>query len=513
MLTWRTVLPLLGSAFAVALYLRKNNTNKKAKGSSRDDNKCSVKKEDIISLRNKYFSKSVSISYANSNPLMIVKGDGARLIDETGTSYLDTRNNVAHCGHGHPRIVKAVQQQVAQLNTNTRYLHPNVAVLAQRLANLLPDPLEVVFFVNSGSEANDLALRLSRAYTKSKNTIVVEGSYHGHTLAVLEVSPYKYEKGKEFNLTKPTESANFASPGKHIWKVPAPCTYRGPYRDPKTAGKEYAKTVEEACHFYQHTCKDKVGAFIVEGGMSIPGVILPPSGYLARCVKAVRNAGGVYIADEVQTGLGRFGTSFWAFQHCHPPGFGVDNSEFEPVVPDIVTIGKPFGNGMPLAALVTTRSIASAFEDTGVEYFNTFGGNPVSAAAGLAVLDTIEQEQLQKRARDVGGYLKQRFVDLMGHLDIIGDVRGSGFFLGVELVRNRNTLEAATEETSFVCSVLKESYKILTSIDGKFENVLIIKPPMVFSLDDCDYFVQSFEGAIGSLKNAGDIRSLAKTPT
>lgn len=289
---------------------------------------------------------------------MIVKGEGSRLIDETGTSYLDTRNNVAHCDHGHPRIVKAVQKQVKQLNTNTRYLHPNVSRLGQRLSNLLPDPLGIVFFVNSGSEANDLALRLARAYTQSKNTIVLEGSYHGHSLAVLEVSPYKYEQSREFQLHPPKDNVDFASPGKHIWRVPAPDIYRGPHRDIKTAGREYAKTVEEACEFYQTTCGEKVGAFIVEGGMSVPGVILPPPGYLLQSVKAVRDAGGVFIADEVQTGFGRFGSCFWAFQYRHPS----TPKEEETVVPDIVTMGKPFGNGMPLAAVATTKNISQAFE-------------------------------------------------------------------------------------------------------------------------------------------------------
>ena len=480
------------------------------KAGSSPMNCTSLPKDTVRSLRNQLFSKAVSISYANSNPLMIMKGTGARLMDETGTSYLDTRNNVAHCGHSHPRIVRAIQKQVQQLNTNTRYLHPNVVQLAQRLVQKLPDPLEVVFFVNSGSEANDLALRLARAYTNSKNTIVVEGSYHGHTLSVLEVSPYKYEKGKEFHLTSPTNHVDFVSPGKHIWKVPAPDIYRGAHRDIHTAGKKYSKTVEDACHFYKHTCGEKVGAFIVEGGMSIPGVILPPPGYLSNSVNAVRDAGGVYIADEVQTGFGRFGTSFWAFQHRHE---NCDQDEEELVVPDIVTMGKPMGGGMPLAALVTTKKIAAAFEGMGVEYFNTFGGNPVCAAAGLAVLDTIEVENLQQQAVEVGGYLKTIFIDLMDTVPIIGDVRGSGFFLGVELVRDRQTLKAANEETSFICSVLKEKYKILTSIDGLFENVLVIKPPMVFSRSDCDYFVESFKSAVSDLRHAGDIQNLAKTPT
>lgn len=505
--SWPSVIVFLATACAATLHI-KSNKKSSDEESRRVDDENTKTKAAIILKRKKFFSESVSISYANSNPLMFMKGDGAHLIDESGNSYLDTRNNVAHCGHGNPRVVKAVQKQVALLNTNTRYLHPNVATLAERLSDLLPDPLEVVFFVNSGSEANDLALRLARAYTRSKNTIVVEGSYHGHTMAVLEVSPYKYEKGSEFELVS-ENSSGFASPGRHIWKVPAPDIYRGPHRNIRTAGKEYAKTVEEACHFYKNS-GEKVGAFILEGGMSIPGVILPPPGYLANSVKAVRDAGGVFIADEVQTGLGRFGTSLWAFQHRH---LDSDQDEGEPVVPDIVTIGKPFGNGMPLATLVTTRKIAAAFEDMGVEYFNTFGGNPVCAAAGLAVLDTMEEENLQQKAVEVGGYLKGKFTALMDQHDIIGDVRGSGFFLGVELVRNRETLEAATEETSFICSVLKEKYKILTSIDGLYENVFIIKPPMVFSKADCDYFVQSFASAVDDLKAAGGAKSMTKTPT
>ena len=392
-----------------------------------------------------------------------------------------------------------------------RYLHPNVAELGQRLSSLFPDPLEVVFFCNSGSEANDLALRLARAYTRSKNCIVVDKSYHGHTLAVLEISSYKFEHGKEFDLAPPKDGVNFSTPGRHIWKVPAPDIYRGAHRDIRTAGREYAKAVEEACNFYKNECGENVGAFIAEGGMTIPGVVLPPPGYLSNSVKAVRNAGGVWIADEVQTGFGRFGSCFWGFQHRHPNS--QTQSDADLPVPDIVTVGKPFGNGMALGAVVTTRKIAEAFEEMGVEYFNTFGGNPVCAAAGLAVLDTIEAEGLQQRAEEVGEYLRSKFRELQGRVEIIGDVRGSGLFVGIELVRDHQTLEPATEETSFICSMLKSKYRILTSIDGIFENVLIVKPPMVFSKEDTDYFVASFERAFCDLKDAGDVKSLGKTPT
>ena len=415
---------------------------------------------------------------------------------------------MAHCGHNHPRVVGAVQRQVAILNTNTRYLHPNIATLAHRLTQLLPHPLEVVFFCNSGSEANDLALRLARAYSGSRNTIVVDGAYHGHTLATLEVSPYKYEHSNEFSLQPSAMGDNHAStPGPHIWKVPCPDTFRGKHCNDQNPASKYADYVRKACHYYTNERGENVGAFIVEGGMSVAGVILPPPTYLQQCAEAVHNAGGIYIADEVQTGFGRLGSCFWAFQYQHSP-------QDELVVPDIVTMGKPFGNGMPLAAVVTSRKIAQAFESMGVEYFNTFGGNPVCAAAGLAVLDVIESEELQEHAKDIGGYLKSKFIDLQSELSIIGDVRGSGLFLGVELVRNWETLEPASEETSFLCTTLKEKYAILTSIDGFHENVLVVKPPMSFSLADADKFVSCFERAVREdLEAMADVTMVSKTPT
>ena len=452
----------------------------------------------------------VCVFLIGSFSLFCKKGHGSRLIDESGKSYLDTRNNVAHCGHGHPRVVAAVQHQVATLNTNTRYLHPNVCVLAKRLASLLPDPLEVVFLVNSGSEANDLALRLARAYSGYPNTVCVEGAYHGHSAACLEVSPYKFECSSEFRLALPAHNAPFPTPSSHIWKVPCPDTYRGIYRDPSTAGTQYAQYVQDACDAYQAK-GEKMAAFIIESGLSVGGVVLPPPGYLHRCAQAVRKAGGLYIADEVQTGFGRLGSSFWAFQHSHVPG---DEATKTPPVPDIVTIGKPMGNGMPLAAVVTTRSVVKAFESKGVEYFNTFGGNPVCAAAGLAVLDVLETEGLQEKARVFGKYLRDKFLALQERLDIIGDVRGSGFFLGIELVRNRTTLEPATQETSFLCTKLKEKYCILTSIDGLHDNVLVVKPPMVFSRADANYFASCFEKAVlTDLAAVHDIHSMDKTPT
>jgi 4-aminobutyrate aminotransferase-like enzyme len=297
-------------------------------------------------------------------------------------------------------------------------------------------------------------------------------------------------------------NGQYGTPGKHIYKVPCPDIYRGNYRNPDTAGEVYSAYVEDACKHYQKT-GDKVGAFFIEGGMSVAGVILPPTNYLRRSVEAVRAAGGVYIADEVQTGFGRLGSSYWAFQHGA-----------EEVVPDIVTVGKPFGNGMPLAAVITTRKIADSFQTMGVEYFNTFGGNPVCCAAGLAVLDVIEKKGLQKHALEVGTYLKSLFLELKEETELIGDVRGSGLFIGIELVRDSKTLEPATAETSFICTQLKDKYKILTSIDGADDNVLVVKPPMVFSKIDAAFFVKCFKGAMQELEAIGnEVLQMKKTPT
>jgi len=468
----------------------------------------SLSYKEVKELRDKHFASSISLSYSNSNPLLIVSGSKCRLIDHLGTPYLDTRNNVCHVGHQHPHVVQKVQEQLAILNTNTRYLHPNATWLAHRLCELLPDPLQKVFFVNSGSEANDLALRLAKATTLSSNFICVDHAYHGHTLSVLEVSPYKYKQSQEF-LSCGIDGTK--SPGNHIMEVPCPDTYRGVHRG-DDAGDRYAEYVVEACEQLQSK-GETLAAMIVEGGMSVGGVILPPKGYLSKCANTVQKSmGGLFIADEVQTGFGRLGhNTNWAFQYQNK-----DNDE--EVIPDIVTIGKPFGNGMPLAAVVTTQSVSDAFDSMNVEYFNTFGGNPVCTAAGLAVLDVIENEHLKENATKVGGYLKNQFQTLQqeqqdeGSSFWIGDVRGSGLFLGIELIKEKDTLDPATCETSMLCSVLKETYKILTSIDGPYENVLVVKPPMVFSVEDADEFVSAFRNATRDVSGM-DLSLVSKTPT
>ena len=465
------------------------------KRKKQNDSDQMMTKDEVLMLRKRHYSNCVSISYENSDPLMIMSGYGSRLVDEKGVSYLDTRNNVAHVGHQNPQVVRAVQRQVATLNTNSRYLHPNAVVLAQRLTKLLPEGLEKVFFVNSGSEANDLALRLARAYSNSKNCIVVDHAYHGHTLATLEVSPYKFDHSKEFEIVGSTKR----SPGQHIFKVPCPDTFRGLHRG-ANAGHEYARYVTEACETIQNR-GEKVSAFIIEGGLSVGGVIMPPKDYLRLSVESVRKAGGLYIADEVQTSFGRLGKWYWAFEYG-------DSG----VTPDIVTIGKPFGNGMPLAAVVTTRHVVETFESMAVEYFNTFGGNPVCTAAGLAVLDYVQTNKLNEHADHIGNYLKEQFWKIGKRFGKIGDVRGSGLFIGVEIVKDMDSLTPAPIETSFICSTLKDDYNILTSIDGPFENVLVIKPPMVFDDKDAEEFINAFTCTLEKLEKS-DITSFSKTPT
>lgn len=436
-----------------------------------------LSKSEILALRRSHFCPAQSVSYANRDPLLIVRGEGAYLYDEQERAFLDTRNNVCHVGHAHPAVASAVAKQVTQLNTNTRYLHPNLVLLAKRLVATFPEGsgLEVCFFVNSGSEANDLACRLAYARSKSRNMIVVDHAYHGHTQQVIDISPYKWRDGESRPL---------------IIKVPCPDTYRGPHRG-DDAGMLYAKYVVDAC---KAAPEGQVAAFFMESGLSVAGVVMPPMGYLQNAYAAVRAAGGVCVADEVQTGFGRFGDYYWGFEQ-------------QGVVPDIVTMGKPFGNGMPLAAVVTTRAVSDAFHN-GLEYFNTFGGNPVCCAAGLAVMDIVRDEQLQEKARETGVHFIAQLRALSDRRQLIGDVRGSGLFLGVEFVLDRASLAPATSETSEICTRMKEEYQILTSIDGPHDNVLVIKPPMCFGRKEVDIVIAALDTIMGSLTGG-----MGHTPT
>ena len=410
-------------------------------------------KEETLAARRAHLGGNLSVSY--DEPLKIVRGWKQFLYDDCGRAFLDVYNNVPLVGHSHPRVVEAVQKQIAVLNTNTRYLHDNIVRYAEKLTAKLP--LKVCYFLNSASEANELALRLARAHTSREDVIVLEAAYHGNTTTLIDISPYKFDgpggKGRK--------------PWVHV--APIPDDYRGAYkRDDPRAGAKYARHVAEIAD------RVRPAAFIAESLPSVGGQIVLPPGYLKDVYQSVRAAGGVCIADEVQVGFGRLGSCFFGF-------------ELQGVTPDIVVLGKPIGNGFPLAAVMTTEEIAASF-DNGMEFFSTFGGNPVACAAGLAVLEVLEEEGLQENARTLGDY----WIRALRELDcqMIGDVRGAGLFLGVELVRDSTTLEPATSETSRVVNLLRER-GILAGTDGPHHNVIKLRPPLCFTREDADRFVEA----------------------
>lgn len=422
---------------------------------------------ETLAARRTLLGANLSVSY--QHPLKIVRGWMQYLYEEAGRAYLDVYNNVPLVGHSHPRVVMAAQAQLQLLNTNTRYLHDNVNRYAERLTRLLPEPLRVCFFVNSGSEANELALRLARAHTGREDVIVLEHAYHGHTNTLIDISPYKFDGP--------------GGRGKKPWVHVAPLAddYRGPYRrDDEQAGAKYARHVAEILERTRAKGRG-VAAYIAETLPSVGGQIVFPPGYLSEVYRHARAAGVVCIADEVQVGFGRLGTHFWGF-------------ESQGAVPDIVVLGKPIGNAFPLAAVITTPEIANSFNN-GMEFFSTFGGNPVACAAGLAVLDVLEEERLQQNALRVGTRLLGDLKLLQEQHALVGDVRGSGLFLGIDLVLNRATRESAPSQASYVVNRLRDC-GILTGTDGPHHNVIKLRPPLVFSDADAALFVKTLDAIL-----------------
>jgi len=422
---------------------------------------------EILAARRRLIGRNVSVGYRR--PVHIVRGSMQYLFDETGRRYIDGYNNVPHVGHCHPRVADAAERQMRALNTNTRYLHEHLVRYAERLTATLPEPLRICYFVSSGSEANELALRLARAHTRRRDVIVLDAAYHGNTTTLVDISPYKFDGP--------------GGSGKPSWVhvVPVPDVYRGTYKkDDPQAGVKYADAVAQAIDGMR-TAGAGLCAFIAESCPSVAGQIMFPSGYLAAVYEHARDAGGVCIADEVQTAYGRIASHFYGFQQ-------------QDVVPDVVVLGKPIGNGHPIGAVVTTPEIAASF-DNGMEFFSTFGGNTVSCAIGLAVLDVVEDERLQAHAQQVGAHLLARLRPLVDRSGLVGDVRGSGLFIGVELVRNRETLEPATTEASDVVNRLRDE-GILIGTDGPHHNVLKIRPPMPFNTEDADVLASTLASIV-----------------
>ena len=421
-------------------------------------------KAEHLAERARRVGRNLSIAY--EEPVRLARGWCQYLYDDEGRRYLDAYNNVPHVGHAHPRVVRAAKEQMATLNTNTRYLSDLLNEYTARLTATLPEPLSVCYLLNSASEANELALRIARAHTGRRDMIVLDAAYHGNTSTMIDLSPYKH-----------------AGPGGRgapdwVHVAPLPDDYRGAHkRSDPDAGAKYAASVERIVRSLNGDGREVAG-FMAETCPSVGGQIILPPRYLAAVYRAVRAAGGLCIADEVQTGLGRMGSHFWAF-------------EAHGVVPDIVVMGKPLGNGHPMAAVVTTPEIAASFDD-GMEFFSTFGGNNVSCAVGLAVLNVLRDEGLQAHALRVGERLLTGLRPLAERYSIVGDVRGSGLFLGVELVNDRTTLEPAGAAAAFVANRMRE-VGILLGTDGPHHNVVKIRPPMPFTESDADRLVGAFE--------------------
>ncbi len=425
---------------------------------------------EVLALRQQYTNPAIFTLYRE--PLMIVEGHMQYLFDETGQRYLDLFAGIVtvSVGHCHPRVTRAMQDQLATLaHTTTIYLHPNFARMAAKLASKMPPGLDVTYFTNSGSEANDLAILLARAYTGHNDVIAVRNSYHGGSPASMPLTSH------------------------HTWKFPqqlnsgvhhAICP--DPYRSPFTGTPEEIarKSVQDIRELVRYSTPGRIAAFIAEPIQGVGGATHGAPNYLAEAYAAARAAGGVCIADEVQTGFGRTGEHYWGFQN-----FGV--------VPDIVTMAKGIGNGAPLAAVTTRREIAEKL--TQRIHFNTFGGNPVSMAAGLAVLDAIDEDGLQQNAKVVGGRLRAGLLELQRRHALIGDVRGIGLMIGVELVRDRTTKEPAREETLAVMEHLRE-LGILIGKGGLDGNTLRIKPPMCLTAADVDFALEALDVALGKVR-------------
>jgi len=398
-------------------------------------------------------------------PLHPVRGTGVWLFDADGKRYLDAYNNVASVGHCHPHVVTAIAGQAGVLNTHTRYLHEGVLDYAERLLATMPPALGHAMFTCTGSEANDLAMRIARAHTKAEGLIVTDFAYHGVTASIAEASP---SLGKFVRL------------GEAVRTVAAPDSYR---TAPEAIGAAFANGVRAAISDLKAK-GIRPAALMVDTVFSSDGIYTDPPGFLAEAVATIRAAGGVFIADEVQAGLGRTGDAFWGFQR-------------HGVVPDIVTMGKPLGAGHPLAGLTVRPEVLAAFGRE-CRYFNTFGGNPVAMAAGMAVMDVIEREDLLANAQRVGRYLRAGLRELATRHTLIGDTRGAGLFIGVELVTDRPTKAPATAETLRVVNALRDRGVLLSST-GEHANTLKIRPPLVFSQAHADLLVGTLDQVLTAL--------------
>jgi 4-aminobutyrate aminotransferase-like enzyme len=409
-------------------------------------------------------------------PVQIVRGQGVHLYDADGTEYLDCYNNVASLGHAHPRVTAAIAEQAAVLNTHTRYLHEGIVRYAEDLLATMPAELGHVMFTCTGSEAGDLALRIAKRHTGGTGVIVTRNAYHGVTTEIAAISP---------------SLGGLESLPAWVRVVPAPDAYR---IDPVAEG--YADLGTWFAAQVQAQIEDlvahgvRLAAFVADSVFASDGVFPDPAGFLAPVREVVRRAGGVYLADEVQPGFGRLGEAMW--------GFSRHGTEADPFVPDIVTIGKPMGNGMPIAATIMRPEVIAEFARD-MRYFNTFGGNAVSIAAAQAVLDVVRDERLQDNARMVGESLRGMLRELGSRHPVVGDVRGAGLFIGVELVVPGTEREPDEALTLRVVNGLRERH-VLLGTAGIDNNILKVRPPVVFSNDDAERLVTELDATLADLR-------------
>jgi alanine-glyoxylate transaminase/(R)-3-amino-2-methylpropionate-pyruvate transaminase len=426
-------------------------------------------REEVRALRQKYTNPAIFTIYRE--PLMIVEGHMQYLWDELGRRYLDMFAGIVtvSCGHCHPRVTKAIHEQVDTIqHTTTIYLHPNFPALAKKLASKLPPGLEVTYFTNSGSEANDLAITMARLYTGNHDVIALRNAYHGGSPSAMGLTSHYTWK---YPMPQNT--------GVH--HVMSPDPYRSAFTGtPEEIARRAANEIRETIRY---STPGQIAAFIAEPIQGVGGATTGARNYFEEAYRITREHGGVCIADEVQTGFGRTGENYWGFQN-----FGV--------TPDIVTMAKGIGNGVPLAAVTTRMDIARSL--TQRIHFNTFGGNPVSMAAGMAVLDVIDEEGLQENCRVVGGHLIRGLQQLQQRHAIVGDVRGMGLMIGVELVRDRATREPAKQETLDVLEACREM-SMLIGKGGLDGNVLRIKPPMCITIDDANYALDVLDRAFAQV--------------
>ena len=395
-------------------------------------------------------------------PVRMVRGEGVWMYDADGRRYLDVYNNVPSVGHSHPRVVEAIARQAGLLNIHTRYLNDVVDSYAERLLATFPDPISQLVLTCTGSEANDLALRMARAATGGAGFIVTQSAYHGNTAAVTDISPSSWPGHV---------------PPAHVRVVPAPDSFRNGHEDP---GANFARAVDAAADDLERSGVGFAG-LVVDTIFSSDGVYADPPGFLAAAVDIVRMHKGVFIADEVQPGFGRTGSAFWGFER-------------HGVTPNIVTMGKPMGNGFPMGGLATRPELLDRFTAQ-TKYFNTFGGSPVAAAAGLAVLDVMRDEGLMENARSVGAYLMNGLREIGNRHGEIGEVRGAGLFVGLEIVRDRLSKQPAPDIASFVINGLRDR-NILIGAAGPFGTTLKIRPPLCFTREDADTFITACDAVL-----------------